>query len=122
MPPEKIMLGIPIYGYSYTLASKFDNKIGSPKVGPGKPGKVKSMIFKFFKLLKIKKSINYFYKITGRYGTLAYFEICNLTRNENWMIKFDDRYKSSYAYKNDQWIAYEDPKSLKFKVEFFSII
>lgn len=48
MPPEKIMLGLAIYGYSYTLASFRKNQIGSAIIGPGKVGKVKLIIFEFF--------------------------------------------------------------------------
>ena len=41
MPAKKIMLGFGTFGFLYTLASISKNKVGSPIIGPGKPGKVK---------------------------------------------------------------------------------
>jgi spore germination protein YaaH len=40
MPPNKIVLGIPIYGYSYTLANSINNLRGSASTGPGTIGTV----------------------------------------------------------------------------------
>lgn len=51
-------------------------------------------------------------------GFLSYFEICDLIRKKKWKTEFNDTYKSLYAYKRDQWVTYDDPKSLNFKVIF----
>ena len=37
--PSKIIMGIPVYGQSYTLANPKKNDVGSPTIGPGKAGK-----------------------------------------------------------------------------------
>ncbi|XP_013791486.2 chitotriosidase-1-like, partial [Limulus polyphemus] len=51
--PEKLIVGIPIYGRTYTLLDPKDNKLEAPTNGPGKEG-----------------------PSTKEKGYMAYFEIC----------------------------------------------
>lgn len=53
-PRNKLMVGIPFYGQSFTLANPNEHDIGSPSTGPGLPG-----------------------EFTMQPGMLAYYEICD---------------------------------------------
>lgn len=37
--PDKLFMGVPLFGRSYTLANPSNNKVGAPTSGPGTPGK-----------------------------------------------------------------------------------
>ena len=50
-------------------------------------------------------------------GFLSYFEICKLVK-DGWHKEWNDEQKVPYAYKEDQWIGYDDQKSIKTKVNF----
>ena len=50
---------------------------------------------------------------------LAYFEICDNIVNKGWTrVKGPDCVVGPYAYKGDQWVGYDDPESIKYKMEF----
>ena len=96
-------MGIPLYGRSFTLASESQNDINAPARGPGTRG-----------------------PITKEGGYLAYFEICYGIKQGGWTIKdrngdrrqnqnFDEAH-SPYAFKNKEWVSYDDIKSIKRKV------
>ena len=36
--PEKVIMGIPCYGQSFTLRNSSDNSLNAETTGPGKPG------------------------------------------------------------------------------------
>jgi chitinase len=50
---EKVIMGIPFYGQSYTLDTNDQNDVGAPAFGPGNPG-----------------------EFTKQPGMMAYYEIC----------------------------------------------
>lgn len=53
-------------------------------------------------------------------GFFSYYEICDMLFETGWhVVSNDEGYASSYATKGDQWIAYEDPKTVLEKVRMF---
>ncbi|KAK8782874.1 hypothetical protein V5799_015785 [Amblyomma americanum] len=95
-PREKLVVGVPFYGRTYTLSDKSNTAlrayINKEKMG-GIPG-----------------------PYTNATGFLAYYEICPHVNSGTWTKKFDDVGKCPYAYYDNQWIGYEDPESISIKV------
>lgn len=93
-PAEKLVLGVPFYARSYTLANPRLNYIGAPTKGKGEPGLV-----------------------TGTPGILAYYEICSAIKAGGWTTMMDPR-AGVYAYSGDQWVCFDGPRSLMRKARF----
>lgn len=89
---DKLILGIPFYGKTFTLQYANNSDIGAPIKGPGKGG---------------------YY--TQRPGFLAYFEICDKDLDGGWK-KFADSSGAPYVTNGDQWIGYDNAESVKQKV------
>ncbi|KAG5889208.1 hypothetical protein JTB14_033286 [Gonioctena quinquepunctata] len=94
-PREKLLLGIPFYGQSFSLTKKTTYAVGTSATGPGEPG-----------------------EYTRQPGMLAYYEICNRIRNQKWIVNKNDAGAGPYAYGNDQWVGYEDAESVKRKASY----
>lgn len=99
-PKDKLIVGVPFYGRTFTLGSKDNNGLRAPVKkweGGGKPA-----------------------PYTNAKGFMAYYEICPLVRNASsgWTEKYDDVGKCPYAYADDQWVGYEDVDSLQIKMDF----
>nr|AMT75074.1 chitinase Cht10 [Locusta migratoria] len=95
-PRDKLLVGIPFYGQSYTLENPSNHDIGSPATGPGLAG-----------------------EFTMQPGMLAYYEICDRVRNNFWKIG-RDRFGATgpFAYAGNQWVSFEDTKSVKEKAKY----
>ncbi|CAG2101361.1 unnamed protein product [Medioppia subpectinata] len=98
-PKHKLIVGIPLYGRSYTLGDKTQhglkapiNRWNPPNYGGGNPG-----------------------KYTNASGMLAYYEICGL---KDWTHETDNVGKCPFAYSGDQWVGYEDEKSVGEKMDW----
>ncbi|XP_034978000.1 chitinase-3-like protein 1 [Zootoca vivipara] len=91
-PAQKIIMGIPTYGRSYTLSSK-QTGVEAPASGAGTPG-----------------------PFTKEPGILAYYEICgfNSGAKKEWI----QEQKVPYSYKGNQWVGYEDVTSVRTKVQY----
>nr|XP_031529212.1 chitotriosidase-1 isoform X3 [Vicugna pacos] len=89
-PADKLILGMPTYGRSFTLASSLDTGVGALATGPGTPG-----------------------PFTKERGLLAYYEICS------WKGAAERRtedQKVPYAFQGNQWVGFDDVESFKAKV------
>ncbi|XP_034946301.1 chitinase-3-like protein 1 [Chelonus insularis] len=93
-PKEKLVVGVPSYGRAFTLADSKKNYIGAPTRGPGKAG-----------------------PYTREPGMLGYNEICEMHLKGGWNVYFDEERRVPYTHKNDQWIGYDNVKSLREKAE-----
>ncbi|CAL7941012.1 unnamed protein product [Xylocopa violacea] len=94
---EKIILGIPTYGRSYTLYNQDATDLGSPADGPGVEGDA-----------------------TREKGYLAYYEICeSLAKSDEWeVIQPNPDAMGPYAYKDDQWVGYDDENIVRLKAKY----
>lgn len=91
-PANKLVMGIPTFGRSFTLASS-KTDVGAPVSGPGIPG-----------------------RFTKEKGILAYYEICDFLHGAT-THRFRDQ-QVPYATKGNQWVAYDDQESVKNKARY----
>ncbi|XP_076235084.1 chitinase-3-like protein 1 [Calliopsis andreniformis] len=92
---NKIILGVPSYGRSFTLANPGNNGLGAPATGPGAAG-----------------------EYTQEAGNLGYNEICLNLRQGGWTVVRDPQQKAPYAYKGNQWVGYDDVTSIREKANY----
>lgn len=94
--PDKLVLGIPTYGRSYTLINPEAADIGSPAEGPGEKG-----------------------DFTKEQGYLAYYEICHRVKDEDWtVVDVDPNALGPYAFKDNQWVGYDDEEIARKKSRY----
>nr|WBW70038.1 venom protein [Lampona murina] len=91
---KKIILGMGLYGRSFTLKDANNNGLGAPATGPGSPG-----------------------EMTQEPGMLGYNEIC-LYLKRGWTEVFTPGVEAPFAYQGNQWVGYDDQKSIGIKVDY----
>nr|CAD7402605.1 unnamed protein product [Timema poppensis] len=91
---EKIIVGIPFYGRSFSLVNASMSWPSAPVKGFGLEG-----------------------KYTQEQGFLAYFEVLELLEDNHWRKETDD-VGSPYIVKGDQWIGYDNPDSIATKMSY----
>ncbi|GKE40462.1 acidic mammalian chitinase-like protein [Tanacetum coccineum] len=89
VPPKKIVMGLPLYGPTWSLQDPHVNTIGAPTIGTG-PGN----------------------------GILLYSQVVDFNRGNNATIMFDKTRISYYSYAGDSWISYDDIGSIESKVQY----
>lgn len=89
-----MVLGIPLYGQTYTIADPSQNKVGSPSSGPGNAG-----------------------PFTSQAGMIGYNELCEKLKSNQLTIQRDSTQQVPYAYSGNQWISYDDAESVASKVK-----
>ncbi|XP_074706219.1 acidic mammalian chitinase-like [Strix aluco] len=93
-PAEKLVVGFPTYGNTFTLQNPSENGLGAPASGPGSAG-----------------------PYTQEAGELAYFEICTLLNSGATQV-WDAPQDVPYAYKGKDWVGYDNIKSFNIKVDW----
>ncbi|XP_055954952.1 chitotriosidase-1-like [Patella vulgata] len=94
MPREKIVVGMPMYGNTYTLASRYNSGLGAPVTGGG-----------------TKRAYS------GVSGTILYYEICESIYGSYRTVRDYDM-QTPYATAGDQWVGFDDEKSLATKMDW----
>ncbi|XP_076938729.1 class V chitinase CHIT5-like [Bidens hawaiensis] len=89
MPSKNIVMGLPLYGPTWSLENPNNNSVGAPTMGTG-PGS----------------------------GLLVYSQVIDFNRDNNATIVFDNTRISYYSYAGDSWVSYDDIGSVKSKVHY----
>ncbi|XP_017780174.1 PREDICTED: serine-rich adhesin for platelets-like isoform X2 [Nicrophorus vespilloides] len=93
---NKLVLGIPTYGRSYTLFNPDANEIGDPADGPGEMGDA-----------------------TRENGYLAYYEICESVKSDEWtVVQPNEDAMGPYAFRDNQWVGYDDEAIVRKKAKY----
>jgi chitinase len=89
VPLGKLIMGIPFYGRSFTLENERRNSFGASIKGDGEIGKE-----------------------TRERGFLSFgLEICKYLKYDNWTRVWSEEQKVPFAYKDNQWVGYDDEGS-----------
>lgn len=92
-PKEKLILGIPTYGQTFTLANANENQVGALATGPGSIGSFVPVV-----------------------GFLGFNEIC--FKHSEWTHNWEWDQMVPYAVKNNQWVGYDDIESVTIKLNY----
>ncbi|XP_054004549.1 probable chitinase 2 [Hylaeus anthracinus] len=100
-PPSKLVLGLPMYGRTFILTSKPNSTQESPMNQRSEPEGFKG-------------------PYTGQNGFMGYNEICEeiVDNPQSWSTGWDAESNTPYAIKDDHVIVYDNPISMKTKVEY----
>ncbi|XP_004926923.1 chitinase-3-like protein 1 [Bombyx mandarina] len=88
---DKIVVGIPTYGHSFTLVNADNPNIGSPASGYGSLGSL---------------------------GFVNYPDVCLFVANSNVRVIFDDHAKVPYLYKQKEWTSFDSAHSVMEKAKY----
>lgn len=94
--PEQVVLGLGFYGRSFQLQDKSCSTPGCEFAGAAEPG-----------------------SCTKNGGTLAYFEIQDIIKDQNPKVIHDKAAASKYfVYGRDQWVSFDDADTFTQKVDY----
>ncbi|XP_069703819.1 chitinase-3-like protein 2 isoform X1 [Periplaneta americana] len=92
MPKEKIVVGLPTYGHSFKLINEDNHGPSAPASGFG---------------------------TLGDEGFVSYPEACQFVSDGAASV-FDRESRVPYAFKNTDWISFDDERSLAYKAEYIT--
>lgn len=92
VPAEKLIMGFPTYGRTFRLTTS-DTSVCAPVSGAGSSG-----------------------PYTREAGFWSYYEICTFLNGAS--TSWIEDQKVPYAYKNTEWIGYDNAESYTYKVDF----
>lgn len=93
---DKLVMGMPMYGQSFSLADNQKHGLNAPTYGGGEAGEA-----------------------TRARGFLSYYEICQNIKNKDWRVVRDRKGRMGpYAYKGDQWVSFDDIAMIRHKSQF----
>merc|ERR1712038_1123070 len=93
-PKEKLVIGMPTYGRSFTLSNPSQYVVNSPSKGGGTAG-----------------------EYTREAGFLSYYEVCDMLLNGSNYI-WDNEMKVPYLVKGNQWVGFDDERSIRNKMDW----
>ncbi|KAL3875564.1 hypothetical protein ACJMK2_033505 [Sinanodonta woodiana] len=93
-PKHKLNIGLAMYGRSFTLSNPSNNDVMASARGTGEAG-----------------------QFTKEGGFLSYYEVCQMKVSGGQARYIRDQ-QVPYMTKGDQWVGYDDPDSLKIKVDW----
>ncbi|GAB6024069.1 hypothetical protein CHUAL_008782 [Chamberlinius hualienensis] len=91
---NKLVVGMPLYGHTFTLANSQNYGIYAAATGPGLPG-----------------------PYTGESGFFGYNEICEKFLTQNWNVVVDNYQQVPYGHYGNQWLSYDNVDSIRRKSE-----
>ena len=96
-PREKLVMGVPFYGRSFTLADANNHNVGAAHMGRGMAGK---------------------YSVEP--GIVGFNELCEIFQKQptQWNLEWENNQMVPYAYSGRQWIGYENEKSIALKADY----
>ncbi|XP_010275721.1 PREDICTED: chitotriosidase-1-like [Nelumbo nucifera] len=90
LSPQKIVLGLPFYGYAWTLADPADNGVGAPATGAA-----------------VTKS-----------GAMTYKEIKAFIETNGATTVYNSTIAANYCYSGSIWIGYDDVEAIADKISY----
>ncbi len=57
---------------------------------------------------------------TGASGFLSYYEICDAITKQKWSTGYDKEQQVPFAYKDDQWVGYDNQQSIEQKCSYIA--
>ncbi|XP_076936584.1 nod factor hydrolase protein 1-like [Bidens hawaiensis] len=87
---QKLVMGLPLYGWTWKLADPSVHGIGAPALGIG----------------------------PGNDGSLLYSEVQQFNAQNNAKVVYDTSTVSYYSYAGTSWIGYDDVNSIQKKVQY----